>query len=219
MFKKLLIATAILTSSSVALATTNGAYIGANLGLDSVPYNMTSPTIGSSKGAFEKGTRGTAANLFAGYGALVSQQAYLGGEIFVGGSSVDITTFDGTAGHNTTLTSKLRKGLSYGISFIPGYMVTDSTMLYGRAGLIRTRFNEKNTTTTLTDHIQSTLNQSASQTVTGKQLGLGVQSDITQNVAMRAEYTYTSYQSFNALGSKYKLKDDQVSLGLVYSFN
>lgn len=174
MFKKLLIASAILaTTSSLAFAEA-APYIGAGLG-------VTNNT--SSSSSF----RGVTGTVMGGYGATVNQNIYLGGEVFG-------TGFTTVLDNNTKNSPSLRTTYGYGASFIPGLMLSDHTMTFVRLGAVRTRFSNLNSTST------------------GGQLGLGMQTNITQNWDLRGEYDYTSYGKVSGISTV----SDQFNLGLVY---
>lgn len=123
MFKKLLVATAVLAASStVAMATLNSApapYLGASVGL----------TNNSTNTWWANNYRGVTGNLAAGYGGIVSPNFYLGGELFAVPGSLSVS------GSNTTKTS-----WGVGASIIPGVMFSDKTMGYARLGAIESRF-------------------------------------------------------------------------------
>jgi len=172
MFKKLLIATAILASSSAALAASGVPYVGASVGVT----NTLDDVIGG---------RNLNVNIFGGYGAVVTQNIYLGGEVFANKATGDIVY-------------SLSNRFSYGASFIPGLLLSEHTMLYGRAGLVNASYNAGYTTN-----------------ISGLQAGLGLQTSLTEKVDLRAEYVYSNYDHFN---NDFKPTTDQVNLGIVYKF-
>ena len=115
MFKKLLIASAILAAtSSVAFAA--APYVGGSVGVD-VNTNNT------------QNFRGVPFSVFGGYGGVVGQSIYLAGEVF------------GTVGTAQLNNNGLKSTYNYGVSFIPGLMFNDHTMGFVRAGVVRTHFN------------------------------------------------------------------------------
>ena len=88
MFKKIVIASAILaTSSSIAFADA-APYVGASLGLNSTSYKLTDAS--STKTNFN--SSGLNGGVFAGYGATVSNNVYLGGEVFLKDRSFSTST-------------------------------------------------------------------------------------------------------------------------------
>ena len=115
MFKKLLVATAILASSSVALAANGVPYVGASIGV----VNTLDDNVGG---------RNANVNIFGGYGSAINQNIYLGGEVFANKTTGDIFY-------------SISNRFSYGASFIPGLLLSDHTMLYARAGLVNSSYD------------------------------------------------------------------------------
>lgn len=211
MFKKLIIASAILAaSSSVALAATTGPYVGASIGVNSSTFNLKNTTAGAPSNKVDLGGRGAIANLFAGYGQLVNQNVYLGGEAFVDATNTQSKTTAGTA----SFTINQRYG--YGISFIPGLMLSNDTMAYARVGLVRSNFQLKASA--------PGASTSKTQSLTGGQFGVGLQTSLTQNVDLRGEYDYTTYGSKKitstaGTSAKFQPRTDAFTVGLVYKFD
>lgn len=178
MFKKLLIASAVFAmTANVALAN-SAPYIGFGTG---VVTNTSSAA----------NYRGMPGNLFVGYGANMGQGLYLGGEVF------------GTVGTATISDNGLKSTFAYGISFIPGLMISDHTLGFVRLGLVDTHFAPKG--------------NAKSSTVGGLQLGLGLQTSVTQNWDLRGEYVYTASQSVTNLSGH--PRTDAANIGLVYKFD
>lgn len=206
MFNKFILASSILAlSSSVAFAA--GPYVGAGLGVNTGTFDI-SDNVNNFKST--AGGRGAIGNLFAGYGAIVSSNLYLGGEVF---ANLTNTESQESSGPNK-YTVKNKYG--YGISFIPGVMLSDHTMLYGRLGVVRSRFESKATT--------AAASSTATKTLTGGQVGVGIQTSLTQNLDLRGEYDYTSYGStkFNNAPTatmKIQPRADIFTVGLVYKFD
>ncbi len=155
MFKKIVIASVILAASSNMAFASASPYVGAALGV-----NTLTSTSGSN-------FRGVPADIFAGYGATINTNLYLGGEVFV-------TPFTGTLSKTN---NNLRTTYGFGASIMPGVMFSDHTLGYVRAGIVRSHFS------------------SVGQNKTGGQLGLGMQTTATQNIDLRAEYVFTAYNT------------------------
>lgn len=184
MLKKLIIAAAALALTS-GLAHASGApYIGASIG---EATNTTNTENSSYTGV--RNYRGVPFMVNAGYGALLSQNLYFGGEIF------------GTLGTLTLNDNGLKSTYGYGASILPGILLGEHTLTYARLGLVRSRF---------------TPSASSNRSVNGGQLGLGMQLGLTQNVDLRGEYVFTAYQSFSGISTP---RQDQFNLGLVYKFD
>ncbi len=184
MFKKIILASAILAATvGVAEAAAPAPYVGASIGLTN---NFI--TSGNAAG----GTyRGVPFNLFAGYGGVVSQSFYLAGEF---NATLANATVNNSNGNRSTY--------GFGVSLIPGVMINESTMAYGRLGVVNTHFSNLN-----------------SSNRTGGQFGLGLQTSVTQNVDVRGEYDYVAYQSKDTVWGSYAPRQDVFTVGLVYKIN
>lgn len=135
--------------------------------------------------------RGMPFTVFAGYGGQVNQNFYLAGEIFW-----KIGTAEFSDNNN------LKTSYGYGASILPGVMLSDSTLAFLRLGVIRDHFSNGNSTRT------------------GGQAGVGLQTNVTQNVDVRGEYDYTSYSSFNNDNGRISSPTtDSFSLALIYKFD
>jgi len=197
MFKKMLVATAILASSSVAFANAGVPYAGASIGVNDTQMNV--KDAGST---FNVGGRNANFTLFAGYGALVNPMFYLGGEAFVNSTAGNFDAVNAPAIGTVTYDTRY----TYGVSLIPGLMLSDHVMAYGRVGVARASFNVK------------APGANDDESVTGAQAGLGLQTSVTQNLDLRGEYVYSSYRSFTTGGVKTSPSSDQFNVGLVYKF-
>jgi len=200
MFKKLVIASAVLAaSSSIVLAgqTYKGDYKGEMAAPAPCPtYNLCpAPYVGVGLGVRNNYTgdpvvfKGLDGDLFAGYGGIVAPSFYLAGEAFVLGTAnlKDYQDFKGNGARSTW---------SYGLSVIPGYMITDHVLGYLRAGAAWTRFSDQNVSNKV-----------------GGQIGVGGQTNIYQNWDLRGEYVYTQYGRVTGIG---KVQNDLFNVGLVY---
>lgn len=177
MLKKIILGSALLaTTAGVALANP-APYVGAGLGI----------VANTSNNGYLGSYRGVPVNLFAGYGGVLSQNFYLAGEL------------TGTVGTGVIADNGVAKSTySYGLSVIPGVMLSDHTLAFARAGVVRTRFSDARTSKN------------------GAQFGLGLQTSLTQNVDLRGEYDFTAYRSIPAYASK--PRQDAFNLSLVYKF-
>lgn len=203
MFKKLLVSSVVLAMSSTAFA---GGYKGEGKYKESFKdvnpcpcyQYMVGPYLGLSAGVrdnysggpnFYKGIEGTVS---AGYAAMLAPQFYLAGEIFGGGSG-DLKNYVAPG------SSSVKTSWDWGLSLIPGYMITDHVLGYLRLGGIQSHFNGSG---------QST-NKWAWQ------VGLGGQTNIVDNWDLRGEYVYSQYGN---VGNAGKVGADQFNLGIVYKF-
>lgn len=176
MFKKLLITTAVLAATSSTIFAASAPYLGASLGL----VNNTSTTANF---------RGIPLTIMGGFGAAFDQNFYLAGELFATLGTSAVTN------DNPNSTS-IRTSFGYGASVLPGVMVNDHTMLFGRFGIIKSRFS------------------SLSTTANGGEFGLGLQANLMQNWDLRAEYDYIKYHRTAGISPK----TDAFNIGLIYKF-
>jgi len=204
MFKKLMIASAVLAlSSSVAFATnykgdykgeaapapcptytyTAGPYLGLSIG-DRTNYNGAPATF-----------KGLDGNLSAGYGMMMSPEFYLAGEAFVLGTA----KIKDLKNVNVNPNVSTRSNWGWGLSILPGYMLNDHVLGYVRLGGIDTHFN----------------GTGVNSSKWGWQVGPGVQFGLAPNWDLRAEYSYAQYRSVSNLGN---VSANVASLGLVYKF-
>lgn len=177
MLKRLCLAFVVASCSAGSFAS-SGPYLGGSLGL--IDTTSTTP------GVF----RGVPATAFAGYGATINKNIYLGGEVLA-----TLGTFNVT--NATTSIGGLKTTYGYGASVIPGLYVSESSMIFARVGIVRSRFSD------------------LSETVTGGQVGLGLQTTVTQNWDLRGEYDYTKYSSVHNLNPQ----TDAFNLGLIYKID
>ena len=181
MMKKLLLTTALLAATTTTFASQTAApYIGASLG---VTANTSTNAGNGNAGAF----RGIPLKVFAGYGGIIAQNYYLAGEL--GGVA-------GTAQMSNK--NNMRTNYGYSASILPGLMLSDQTMAFLRAGVVRSRFSN------------------VSNMATGGEFGLGMQTNVMQNLDLRGEYDYTAYRTVSGISAP---NADSYDLGLVYKFN
>lgn len=187
MLKKLFLASAIAAAASSAVA--GAPYVGAGIGIINNSANVKSNAgVSSTLGAY----RGMPFNLYAGYGGIVNQNFYLAGELNGTVGTANITDSNNTG---------LKSTYGLGASILPGVMLSDRTLAYARAGVVRTRFPDN-----------------SGSTRTGGQFGLGMQTSMVQNVDLRGEYTFVAYQSKNTSFGSLAPRSDQFNLSLIYKF-
>lgn len=183
MMNKIILSSAILAvTSGVALANP-APYVGAGLGITNNTINVTNNSnVTVTNGAY----RGVPFSLFVGYGGVMSPNFYLAGELGLTVGTLNLS--DNTA---------LKTSYGYGVSILPGVLLSDHTVGYLRAGAVWSKFSSPNTTRV------------------GGQVGVGIQTNVTQNVDLRGEYDYVAYKSIPAGAPN----SDQFSLALLYKFD
>jgi opacity protein-like surface antigen len=195
MLRKLLIGGMVLAASStIAFAQAN--YKGDYKGEMPCPGFVAAPYVGFSIGnrvnwsGVSQVFDGLDFNLSAGYAAMMSPEFYLAGEIFAIGTA---TLKDYAVAANASSKSNW----SYGLSILPGMLITNDLLGYLRGGVTRTHFN------------------SVGENSTGWHIGAGLQTNIMDNLDLRAEYIWTSYNSISGINH---VQSNQANLGLVYKF-
>ena len=90
MLKKLILVTVMMTASGIAFAS-GAPYVGASVGVNTDVFNLSD----DANNTINFGGRGAVGNIFAGYGAMLSQSFYLGGEVFADltNTTSDITIY------------------------------------------------------------------------------------------------------------------------------
>ncbi len=164
----LFIAVSSVASAAFAAAAAPAPYVGGGLGL----------TVNSSHGS---SYRGVPLTIFGGYGGVVSNGFYMAGEVFA-----DVVTAD-----LNNSSSQLSSSYAYGISFIPGVMLSQDTLGFVRLGLQDAHFKHRSSKD-------------------GVELGLGMQTAINPSWDVRGEYDYIQYNG--------SLKSDRFGLGMLYHF-
>ena len=133
----------------------------------------------------------TSARLTVGYAEKIQFPYYLAGELF--GVAGDIN------GHPDD--SGLKNTPSFGVALLPGFMLYDNTFLYGRLGTIASRFSA-------TDSY-----------AWGGQVGIGIETALTQTWDIRAEYIFTQYSDLNGAGSVYGAPhSNTLAIGFIHRF-
>lgn len=161
-----------------------GVYLGADLGLRT--------NYSSSPSAY-KGFEGT---LLAGFGYLAKSGLYIAEEVFAG----DGFQLQGYTNSNNN-NAGVKSSWSVGLSLLPGYLILDNVLAYGRLGVVKTYFS------------------SSGGNANGGQLGLGLQTALTEAWDLRGEYIYSFYSAVSGCSmADSAVKADQFNVGLIYKF-
>lgn len=225
----------------------DGFYVGAGVGYDSYRFHNTtdfsefdtsvSPQVltESNSSSWNESATGWMGGLFVGYGHYFDY-FYLGAEINAstsGANSTFTATGSDTSGTwSDSATIKVKARTSYGIAVLPGIKVNDSTLLYARLGYLRTNFKGSADFGELDGADVDTISGSTSNWINGFNYGVGIETYIAEDVSVRGEYTYTSYNSKSAnatlvdapdsvtfaTNSKFKPSNNEFMLSLLYHF-
>jgi hypothetical protein len=136
-------------------------------------------------------TRELSPRLSLGYGGTVSQGIYIAGELFAIPNSIQINSTQKSG------TPSLKSSFTYGLSILPGLMVSDATMVFLRFSGIKTHFTANN------------------QSVLGYQLGAGLQTQLNASWDLRGEYAYSIYRTLQGMGAP---RSDWFGVGAIYNF-
>ncbi len=139
--------------------------------------------------------RGAPFSLFAGFGGNI-KDFYIGGEL------------TGTlATGELSRHGAVRTSYGYGLSAIPGFMLGKDTFAFGRLGVVRTRFPQIRVPSGTTSQMQ-----------TGGQFGLGLQTNLTQNIDLRGEYDFIAYSKIKSGNYSASPRSDVATASLIYKF-
>jgi outer membrane immunogenic protein len=228
---------ALLLSSSIALAGHNykdvafkdaapcpaapqlmdGFYIGVQGGYDAYDVKANSSIAGVGSNNVDLNVKGWVGGLMLGYGKYFNNLYYLGGEVFgnYSNASENFNTSDTDGVTPIAYNGKVNVNGSYGLALLPGFKINDATLGYVRLGYNWASIKYQESETGV---------GSASKTNTsgGFVYGVGMETLIAANWSVRAEYTYTNYNSFNTslgAGTSVEPADNQFMLGLLYHFS
>lgn len=185
-----------LTILSALLASTAGVAMANPAPYVGAGLGVTANTSTNSSAYLTSAFRGAPLSVLAGYGGAVNDWYYAAAEV---NASLLTGSLSGTG--------MLKSSYGYGISVLPGYMLNDHTVAFLRAGLVRTHF--------------SNLDKYS----TGGQLGLGLQTSVTQHLDVRGEYDFTAYSAVNTAAktggwiNSIAPRSDTTTLSLVYKFD
>lgn len=229
-----LVAASILAfSASVAQA---GFYVGAGLGPDAVDYKQKSHVFQPNTNQFDlipatvqqinfdvidkahlSGT-GLFGTIFAGFNGL-NGRFYYAGEVNANLSSSSFRASNEEYVHSNFSSTHYKMNNSFGISALPGFQYTPTTLFYGRLGYQNTHFKTQTTDVSLAN---------VSKHLNGFRYGVGIKQDLSEKVALRMDYSRIAYgdvkmATFDALSSTSKttsIKPNQqlVEFALVYQF-
>jgi len=134
---------------------------------------------------------GIAGGLFAGVKFEIGENAFIGLEANVGTGNAE----NSQKWRDTDLDGgeyKFEAKTSYGIAALAGLKITPSTSLYGRLGYQRTKYEHSLRVFTPDDGPYSF---SESDTYGGFRVGIGMETALTEHLAVRVDWSQTHYSS------------------------
>lgn len=200
--------------SAGAIAATPDFYVGGQLGYQNVEVEESSTNFWNESRSTDFSGSGVAGGVFVGAKFNVTPDIYLAPEVNFGYGNGD--GGDRFSYEDYSRAFEVEADRSYGISALAGYNVTDKTSVYGRLGYQWTKF-EASFSETGWD------TESDSETFGGVRFGLGMETAVAQNVALRLDWSYTDYSSETYdnefFGStEYDPTESLFQVGLLYTF-
>lgn len=238
MLKKTLLsglALATLASASASqCASVTGFYAGLNGGLanTNVDYKLNSKTNDLGRKS-DSGKAGAFGGLFAGYGTLFSGCGYVGLEASFGFDSSKITPYNTTNSDDTykMVTSKLSRKNYYGLAVRLGALVTPQTLAYVKLGTEGGKWELKSENTETLGAGLTDADRLVKKSKSGFALvaGAGMETYITKNMFIGAEYSYlrgptinldqkATTGTFTTISTKAKVSQHRVGLRVGYKF-
>ncbi len=189
-----------------------GFYAGGQVGHDALSTWSTGPRESNTTLTANFGDLGYTAGLFGGYGFQLNN-LYFGGELEaeLAKAHSDHERIGGGQSFS------LEKQWTYGASARAGYVLNNTALLYGRIGLVETRFQ--------LDYARGNNSLSAQYTKSGVRFGGGMEFPASDNLIVRLDYTHTSYPQFSLTTppggdvQQYRPKDDLFRIGLLGQFS
>jgi opacity protein-like surface antigen len=233
MLKKSLLsglALATLASASASqCASVTGFYAGLNAGLanTNVDYKVNSKTddLGTK---IDSGKSSAFGGLFAGYGTLFSGCGYVGAEASFGFDATKVTAFDTATAATKTLTAKLSRKNYYGLAVRLGALVTPQTLAYVKLGVEGGKWELKseNNESAYTGNEKLVKKSKSGVNLVA---GAGMETYITKNMFIGAEYSYlrgptinienkSDGATFTTISTKAKVGQHRVGLRVGYKF-
>lgn len=167
----LLVTAAVAAPAVAANNIQTGFYVGANAGASTSKLDI--PTAGNLTQSFAG--QNAVLGLYTGYG-VVNSNLYLGGELFAAIDNAKINV----------LNFQLKRKAFFGAAARLGFLVSPSTMIYGRLGL---EFGKWQVSVNGTNVGRSSKAAFAP--------GLGLETALTNNLSLRTEWVYQINKAFN----------------------
>ena len=193
---------------------TSGFYTGAQMGFDGIETNTgeNRSSGGFDSGDFAKG--GFSGGAFLGYG-VDRDDWYYGLEL---NAQRDDANWYHSKQKSDSRTSSLSKDHGISLSARLGRRMLNNSLLYIKAGAQRGYFDGYYT---INSKPQNAFNQSF--TLTGLQLGLGMEYDLSEHLFGRFEYSYTDYPKKNIssvdFNDQFNTTESAINIGLGWRFD
>lgn len=198
-------------------------YAGLSLGADTVTYTQEAriTQVGTFDAADKSHLSGTGVlgSFFAGYSSL-RNKFYLAGEFNANLSSTVFKSSNAEFISSSLARTQFKINNSFGISLLPGYQYSLTTLFYGRLGYTSGHFKINTTDSSLAN---------TSSYCDGFRYGLGIANELNSTLALRLDYSRIDYSktrlsTLDSLSNTTKvtsIKPQQqlIELGLIYTFH
>ena len=201
-----------------------GFYVGGAVGPEGATFSQRAHVI--RPGTFDvidkehfSGT-GVFGSIFAGYGFNFWGSFYMAGEINGNASSVEYDLVNEEFLHQNFSKTYFTVRYSEGVSFLPGYFLSENTLVYGRVGYINGRLKIVESDPTI---------PSFNTNRSGIRYGLGIRHAFTPRLTAMMDYSQINYSNvrgtvFEPFGgvtkaTKITPNTAQVAFGLIYNFD
>lgn len=210
--KKLHLASALVLISgfSTAAMAAPEFYVGAQVGYQDTNMEDSYNSGFDFSSSRDYSVSGVAGGVFAGAKFAVSQSFFIAPEINIGTSAAEGGYEAGDS--FSRYDYEIEGGQSYGIGALLGTNLSPSTTLYGRLGYQHADYE-----------LKVTGEDTFEESFTGFRYGLGVQTAINEQVAMRLDWSQTQYSdesTTNDFGEEFTFEPTEslLQVGVVYSF-
>lgn len=193
-------------------------FVGAQAGYQNIDMEETDRWDGgntSQSATADFSVSGATGGIFAGVKFNVTPRFYLAPEANLGTSNADggvSTSYaysdsfgNASYSENSNESYKYEAGRTYGLGVLAGYNFTETTSFYGRLGYQRTKFktsynynesyNFADPDFGFFDSGSDSFSDSESKTFGGVRFGVGMETAISSNVALRLDWSQTHYSS------------------------
>lgn len=187
-----------------------GPYAGFSLGFGGLDVELAGPRQAGSHLTAQFGNDGSSGGLYAGYG--VTHGRVFGGieaEAEIAGTTFNLER------RATGRQVEAEKRGAFGVGVRLGYLVNEAALVYGRAGAVATEFE--------TDYAVGDNDIRQKDQVAGFRFGGGIELPATDHLFVRADYTYTLYDSYTVdLGAartdRFEPTESLFRVGIGYRF-
>ena len=205
----------------------DGYYLGVAAGYDL--YKMKDSIVYQNPDTFaviktdpELALNGMIGDFIVGYGKFFgkNKNLYGGIEFFANGSAADSDFQTSVSSVPVIIDTDVVVNGSFGLGFISGIKINHATMLYVKLGYNWSTISVDETARIQDEFEPASIEYHDEAAIHGFVYGIGLESAFNEQFSLRAEYTYSIYNSFIARSEAYiESSRNQFLLGLIYRFS